>query len=154
MRKRMGIAVLALVGLLMSVYLLLYKLGFYGELACGSGSCEAVQTSEYAMLLGVPVAGWGVAWYAAVFVLAFLSLQPAHQEASWPARLIFLLAAGGLAFSAYLTYLELFVINAICRWCVASAVVTLLIFMLAVPLRARLTTSRMPADPAPRGGGS
>ena len=137
MKKRMAIAVLALVGLLMSIYLLLYKLGFYGELVCGTGACEAVQTSEYAILLGLPVAGWGVAWYAAVFVLAFLSVQPAHQEATWPARLIFLLAAGGLAFSGYLTYLELFVIHAICWWCVTSAVVTLLIFILAVPVRAR-----------------
>ncbi len=137
MWKRMAIAVLALVGLLMSVYLLLYKLGFYGELVCGTGACEAVQTSEHAILLGLPVAGWGVAWYAAVFVLAFLSVQQAYQEATWPARLIFLLAAGGVAFSGYLTYLELFVINAICRWCVASAVVTLLIFILAVPVRAR-----------------
>jgi uncharacterized membrane protein len=137
MKKRMAIAVLALVGLLMSVYLLLYKLGFYGELVCGTGACEAVQTSEYATLLGLPVAGWGVAWYAAVFALAFLSVQPAHQEATWPARLIFLLALGGAAFSGYLTYLELFVIHAICWWCATSAVVTLLIFILAVPVRAR-----------------
>ncbi len=137
MWKRMAIAVLALVGLLMSVYLLLYKLGFYGELVCGTGACEAVQTSEHAILLGLPVAGWGVAWYAAVFVLAFLSVQQAYQEATWPARLIFLLAAGGVAFSGYLTYLELFVINAICRWCVASADVTLLIYLLAGPVRAR-----------------
>jgi uncharacterized membrane protein len=137
MKKRMAIAVMALVGLLMSVYLLLYTLGFYGELVCGTGSCEAVQTSEYATFLGLPVAGWGVAWYAAVFVLAFLSVQPAYQEATWPARLIFLLAAGGVAFSGYLTYLELFVIHAICWWCVTSAVVTLLIFILAVPVRPR-----------------
>ena len=128
MKKRMAIAVMALVGLLMSVYLLLYTLGFYGEL---------VQTSEYATFLGLPVAGWGVAWYAAVFVLAFLSVQPAYQEATWPARLIFLLAAGGVAFSGYLTYLELFVIHAICWWCVTSAVLTLLIFILAVPVRPR-----------------
>ncbi len=142
MKKRMAIAVLALVGLLMSVYLLLYKLGFYGELVCGTGACEAVQTSEYATLLGLPVAGWGVAWYAAVFALAFLSVQPAHQEATWPAKLILILAVGGVAFSGYLTYLELFVINAICRWCVASAAVTLLIFILAVPVRARSVARR------------
>ena len=143
MRKRMTIAVLALVGLLMSVYLLLYTLGFYGELVCGTGACETVQTSEYADFLGFPVAGWGVAWYAAVFVLAFLSVQPAYQEATWPSRLIFLLAAGGLAFSGYLTYLELFVINAICRWCVASAVVTLLIFLLAVSVGSRRSASEV-----------
>lgn len=133
----MGIALLALLGLLMSAYLLLYTLGFYGELACGTGSCEVVQTSEYASFLGFPVAGWGVAWYAAVFLLALLSVQPSYQEASWPPRLIFFLAAVGLAFSGYLTYLELFVINAICRWCVASALATVLIFLLALPVRTR-----------------
>ncbi len=143
MKKRMAIALLALLGLLMSVYLLLYTLGFYGELVCGTGSCEAVQTSEYATFLGLPVAGWGVAWYTSVFVTAFLSVQPAHHEAIWPAKLIFLLAAVGVAFSGYLTYLELFVIHAICWWCATSALLTLLIFILAVPARGRMegTTS-------------
>ena len=129
----MAIALLALLGLLIAVYLILHTLGFYGELVCGSGSCETVQTSKYANFLGLPVAGWGVAWYAAVLALALLSVQPAFADATWPPRLILLLAAGGLAFSGYLTYLELFVIHAICWWCVTSAVLTVLIFLLALP---------------------
>jgi uncharacterized membrane protein len=133
MWKRMAVAVLALIGLFISVYLLLFKLGVYGELACGTGSCETVQASAYATFLGLPVAGWGVAWYAVVFGVAFLSTQSAFSEASWPPRAILVLAAGGLAFSGYLTYVELFVINAVCRWCVVSALITAVIFMLAAP---------------------
>jgi uncharacterized membrane protein len=129
----MAIAVTALVGLFISVYLLLYRLGLYGEIVCGSGSCEIVQASEYALFLGLPVAGWGVAWYAAVFLLAFLSTQPRYAAATGLPRLLFLLAAGGLVFSAYLTYVELFVLDAICQWCVASAGLTLVIFLLAIP---------------------
>lgn len=79
-----------------------------------------------------------MAWYTSVFVTAFLSVQPAHHEAIWPAKLIFLLAAVGVAFSGYLTYLELFVIHAICWWCATSALLTLLIFILAVPARGRM----------------
>ncbi len=129
----MAIAVTALPGLFISAYLLLYRMGLYGEIVCGSGSCETVQASEYALFLGLPVAGWGVAWYVAVFLLAFLSTKPRFVAAMWPPRLLFLLAAGGLVFSAYLTYVELFVLDAICWWCVTSAVVTLVIFLLAVP---------------------
>jgi uncharacterized membrane protein len=132
MWKRMAVAVLALVGLFISVYLLLFKLGVYGELACGTGSCETVQASAYATFVGLPVAGWGVAWYAAVFVVAFLSTQSVFSEASWPPRVLLLLATGGLAFSGYLTYVELFVINAVCRWCVVSALITAAIFVLAM----------------------
>lgn len=133
----MTIALLALTGLFISVYLLLYTLGFYGELVCGSGSCETVQTSEYASLFGIPVAGWGAAWYGAVLVLSFLAVQPAFAEAKWTTPSILLLAGLGLLFSIYLTYVELFVIYAICWWCVTSAVLTLLIFLLALPLGGR-----------------
>lgn len=129
----MAIAVTALPGLFISAYLLLYRMGLYGEIVCGSGSCETVQASEYALFLGLPVAGWGVAWYVAVFLLAFLSTQPRFAAAIWPPRLLFLLAAGGLGFSGYLTYVELFVLDAICWWCVTSAVLTIVIFLLAVP---------------------
>lgn len=132
MWKRMAVAILALIGLFISAYLLLYKLGVYGELACGTGSCETVQASAYATFLGLPVAGWGVGWYAAVFVVAFLSTQASFSAASWPPRLLLVLATAGLAFSGYLTYVELFVINAVCRWCVVSALITVAIFVLGM----------------------
>ncbi len=61
-----------------------------------------------------------------------MSTQSAFSEALWPPRLLLLLATGGLAFSGYLTYVELFVINAVCRWCVVSALITAAIFLLGM----------------------
>jgi len=128
----MAIAVLALIGLFISLYLLFYHLGWYGGLVCGSGAhaCEYVQTSRYARFLGWPVPGWGVAWYASVFGIALLGVQPTFGDHPWTGRLLSLLAVGGLAFTIYLTSVELFVLRAVCRWCVGSAAITTAIFAL------------------------
>lgn len=131
-RSRMAMVLLCLAGLFESIYLYLFKIGKIGTMVCGSGSCETVQLSPQSRFLGVEVSLIGVAGYAAMLVLAFLALQPRYAGRSWPARLLFLLATGALLFSAYLTGLELFVIHAICRWCVGSAVIILLIFLLAL----------------------
>ena len=131
-----GIVLLSLVGLFVAVYLLLYHLGYYGELMCGTGSCESVQTSKYARFLGQPVPGWGTLYYAAILLLAFLALGPfAGKPApfSTTVRLLGLATTAGLLFSIYLTAIELFVIHAVCMWCVVSAVLALLIFILAEP---------------------
>ena len=135
-----GVALLALVGLFISVYLLLYHMGFYGVLACGAGSCDVVQASKYADFLGLPVPAWGVAWYGAVFVLS-LVLQAGDAVGGPWARLLDLAALGGLGFSIYLTAVELFVIHAVCLWCVVSALLATAIFLLTAPWR-RLPGSR------------
>lgn len=129
-----GVSLLALVGLFVSVYLLLYHMGFYGVLACGAGSCETVQASKYAKFLGISVPAWGVAFYGAVFVLA-LMLQAGRAETSLPGRLLALAALGGLCFSIYLTAIELFVLHAVCMWCVVSAILAVCIFLLVAPWR-------------------
>ncbi|MCL7927519.1 MAG: vitamin K epoxide reductase family protein [marine benthic group bacterium] len=127
-----GVALLALVGLFISLYLLLYHLGFYGVLACGSGSCDVVQASRYADFLGIPVPAWGVAWYGAVVALSLVQQARGDAEGLL-ARLLDLAALGGLAFSIYLTAIELFVLHAVCRWCVVSAVLAVGIFLLVAP---------------------
>lgn len=133
-----SVAVLALIGLFVSAYLLLYKLGVYGELMCGAGgSCGYVQASRWASFLGIPVAGWGVGWYGATLATALLGLQPGVAGGRWPARGLLALGVAGLLFTAYLTYVELFVIDAICRWCVVSAVLVVLILGLALPFPRR-----------------
>lgn len=145
---------MALAGLFMSVYLLMYALGAYSGLVCGaSGSCDYVQASEYARFLGLPVSGWGVAWYAAVFLIAMLSLQGRFADVKWPGRALLILATGGLAFSIYLTAIEAFVLHAFCRWCVASAILTVLIFLLVLPWRPSADASGGRA-PEPLEGGS
>ena len=135
-----AVSILALAGLFISVYLLLYSLGFYGMILCGAGSCEVVQSSKWAVFLGLPVPGWGAAWYGAVLALA-LMLAGGASASKKPGALLAILATGGLAFSVYLTALEAFVIHAWCRWCIVSAVLTVLIFLLVAPWR-RLGSGR------------
>jgi uncharacterized membrane protein len=127
----MGIALLSLAGLFVAGYLYLYKLGMIGTLVCGTGGCETVQLSPYSRFLGVPVSLIGVLGYALLLVLALLALQPRFAGPAWPARLLTWLAGAAVLFSLYLTGLEFFVIHAICRYCVVSAVLIVLIFLLA-----------------------
>lgn len=137
MRHRQAIALLALVGLAIALYLWLYKMGYIGRLQCGTGSCEYVQTSPYGDLWGVPVAFYGVLGYAVIFAVALTGLQPGLLGRRWPTQLAAVLAAGGWVFTGYLTYVELFVLHAICRWCMGSAVVMTLITLIAVPAALR-----------------
>lgn len=130
--NRMVIALLALLGMLVAAYLLLDNLGLTGPVACDLGDCATVQTSGYARIAGVPVSGIGVAGYAALFGLALVGLQPAFAGAAWLALLLFAGALAGVLFSAYLTFLEAFVIHAWCQWCVVSAALITLIFLASV----------------------
>ena len=128
----MIVATLALAGIFVSLYLLFYKLGIIGELSCSVGSCETVNTSKWAKFLGLPVAAWGVAWYVAMFALAIVSTGEKYAESAGVSAVLLLMAGSGFLFSAYLTYLELFVIHAICQWCVISAVIVTAIFAYCV----------------------
>jgi len=127
----MGIVLLCLAGLFIASYLYLYKIGMIGTLACGSGGCETVQLSPQSRFLGVPVALIGVLGYALLLVLALLALQLRFAGPAWPSRWLTWLAGAAVLFSLYLTALELFVIHAICRYCMVSAVLIVLIFLLA-----------------------
>ena len=92
--------------------------------ACGGlGDCETVQTSKYAEVMGTPVAALGLAMYAAIFVLVVASLFLRPALAAWSSLAVFGIALGGVLYSAYLSYLEVAVIHAICIWCVVSAII-------------------------------
>jgi len=140
-RARMGIAMLSLAGLFIAIYMYLYKIGKIGTLVCGTGGCETVQLSPQARFLGVEVALLGIFGYVSLLVLALLALQPRFAGPAWPSRLLALLAGVAVLFTVYLTYLELFVIHAICRWCVGSAVIITLIFGLSLRDLRRPATS-------------
>jgi uncharacterized membrane protein len=114
---RFVLGALAVVGLLISGYLSwVHYMGVIPVCVGGSGGCDTVQTSSYATILGVPVAVLGLVGYSGLLLSALL-------RGEIGVYLGFLLALVGVLFSAYLTYLELFVIHAICEWCVASATV-------------------------------
>jgi uncharacterized membrane protein len=128
MTRRMLAALVALVGVFVALYLALYKAGIIGALACGTGGCETVQTSKWSKFLGLPVAFWGVGYYVAVLTLTLAALQDRWADSRRLSLALLLLTGWGVVFSAWLTYLELFVINAICRWCVVSAVIAVVLF--------------------------
>lgn len=144
MISRMTAALLSLAGLFVSAYLYLYKIGKIGTLACGTGGCETVQLSSWSRIAGHEVSLIGVLGYAGLLVLSLASLQPALVNRKWPGTVLGILAALGVAFTAYLTYLELFVIHAICRWCVVSGVIIVAILIVALLDGRRLSPNRNP----------
>ena len=144
MRHRQAIALLALVGFFIALYLWLTHLGLGGPLKCGTGGCETVQTSRWAAFLGLPVALYGVVGYGAILAVALAALRPAALARRGPALILAALATGGALFTLYLTYVELFVIHAICRWCIASAAIITAIWLVA------LAALRRPRIPEPR----
>lgn len=130
----------AILGLGIGIYLT--SVAFtHSEAMCGPvGDCLSVQTSPYSKLFGIPMALWGVGYY-----LGILALWLMQRILSGSLRLrltIGLLAFGifGVLFSVYLTGLELFVIHAVCLWCLASAVLTLMIMLLVIR---KLTATHM-----------
>jgi len=129
-------AVLSTLGVLVSGYLSVKRFTG-GSLVCSRwAQCDTVNNSVYAKIHGVPVAFIGLAGYLLLLGLALAAVQtwgPTHRRLL---ALGFVLALGGFGFSVYLTYLELFVIQAICNWCVTSAIlITLLAIVGGVNVR-------------------
>jgi uncharacterized membrane protein len=128
--NRRWITILAVLGIGISGYLSYTHLSGAPIFCGGSSACEQVNTSRYAFLGPIPIALLGLGLYATI---ALLSLIPAGTHRVWIAQAIFGLSLAGLLYSLYLTYVELFVLYAVCGWCAASAIVILLIFILALP---------------------
>ena len=147
MNKRMLVALVALTGVFVALYLTLYKLGYIGTLACAVGSCETVQTSKWATLFGFPVGAWGVGYYIAVLAIALLGLTPRWADSRGLSDVLLAVTTFGLLFSFWLTYLELFVIHAICQWCVVSAILAAILFALSW-LDRRDVTAHLEAEAA------
>jgi uncharacterized membrane protein len=128
----MIVAALALAGIFIATYLTLYKLGVIGELSCSIGSCETVNTSKWSRFAGLPVAGWGVLFYVEVFIIAVIGTTARLADQRVISIILVIESAIGVLFSAWLTYLELAVIHAICIWCVTSAVIVTLILLVSI----------------------
>jgi uncharacterized membrane protein len=137
----MATAVLALVGLLISLYLWFWKLGLIGPMVCVSGGCETVQMSEYAILFGIPVAFYGVVGFAALLAVSIGGVQGRWVDRREPTVLLLALSIGGVAFASYLTYLEAVKIHAWCQWCVICAILIAVIFLTSLT-----ATLRWPAE--------
>ena len=125
-RLRVAVGTLAVAGLAVASYLTYARYAGV-QLYCATGGCETVQHSSYAVIAGIPVAVLGLVAYLAI-------LGTAIARGPTAAAVGFGLAAAGVAFSAYLLVAQLFLIHAICQYCVASDV---LVTLLAVATWAR-----------------
>jgi uncharacterized membrane protein len=131
---RTVLLVLAVLGALISAYLTWTHFAGLTPVCTGSGEgCETVQSSRYASVLGVPVALLGLIAYGGLIFSTVLWRETGTY-------LGFLISLVGTLFSAYLTYLEIFVIGALCQWCLASA--TIMVAALACATLAALPLLR------------
>jgi uncharacterized membrane protein len=121
---RAAVGILTAAGAAIAGYLT-YARFTHTALACTTGGCEIVQRSDYAELAGIPVALLGLAAYVFLFGTAFSSSELARVAGAG-------VAVAGAAFSAYLVYVQIAVIDAICQWCVASDVVMALLASICV----------------------
>jgi uncharacterized membrane protein len=140
--------ILGLVGVGIGAYLVWVHYDI-DALVCGLGDCEVVQTSSYAEVFGIPIAILGLLMYVALVALILARLlRPALLV---PASMAALAITGaGTLYSAWLTWVEIEVLEAICQWCVASAIVTTLMFIVEIVIFSRLWAAEdldnLPAD--------
>ncbi len=121
---RMVGSVFALLGMLIAFYILLYDLGRI-SLVCPISGCDVVQASPYSKWFGLPVAGFGFAYFSGLFALSLYGVFSNVLFGYQISDLLRLSAVPGLLFYAYFTYLEAFVIHAWCFWCVTSSLMLL-----------------------------
>jgi uncharacterized membrane protein len=126
---RLAAGLVALAGLAVAAYLTWVHFDDAALVCVAGGGCETVQESEYAEVAGIPVALLGLGAYATLLALVVFDGPNARLAAA-------MLALVGLVFSLYLLALQLFVIDAVCAWCLANDV-------LIAPLLATLTALRL-----------
>jgi uncharacterized membrane protein len=124
---------LALAGVGVSAYLTWAHLAGQSVVCGQSQGCDIVQQSVYSEVGGIPVALLGLAAYIALLALTLLRGHHLGGMEDYIPLAIFGISLIGVLYSAYLTYLELYVIYAICWWCVTSAVIITVIFLLSLP---------------------
>lgn len=112
--------ILSLLGIALAIYVLQSFLRD-APIVCLNSGCEIVRKSPASKLFGFPVPGYGLVGYTILAVLAFLrTVTPKLNKQLLP--WIVGIASGGVAFVAWFTYTELFVIRGVCTWCAVSAV--------------------------------
>ena len=122
---------LVILGLLVSIYMTIYKFTGDDGMCLGSGDCHTVNASKYSEVNGIPVAIFGIGGYLAI--LAVLYFENSNRFFKQNATLmIFGMSLTGFLFTVWLIYVEIALLKAICPFCVTSQVAMTIIFMLAV----------------------
>jgi uncharacterized membrane protein len=123
--------IITILGAANALYLLIYKLTGNPHMCLGNGGCHNVNFSPYSEINGIPVSVFGLCAYLAILCILVLEARVKIAKEYGPLA-IFGISLGGVAFTAYLTYLEIYVIHALCPFCVASAIIITFIFILAI----------------------
>ena len=127
------IFMLSLLGLGVSSFLF-YEYSIAGSIICPTGGgCDIVRASPYSLFLGISIPILGIVFYLAMAVLAVVRSQASSRKILFYLQL--LIAVAGVGFGIYLTLLEIFVIRAICFWCVLSFIISLMILLSVVLAR-------------------
>ena len=122
---------LAIIGLLVSVYMTIYKLTDNDKMCIGSSGCSVINSSPYSEVSGIPVAVFGVGGYAAI--LAVLLLEKRNRFLQENGTLLFFgLSIFGFLFTVWLIYVEVALIHALCPFCLTSQAVMTVIFIISV----------------------
>lgn len=124
---------LASLGLLVSIYMTIYKLTDNNAMCLGSGDCATVNDSIYSEIFGIPVALVGVGGYLAILSVLLLERYGNNrffQQNGLTA--VFALGVGGFGFTLYLVYVEAFLIHAWCPFCVVSQITMTILFTLTI----------------------
>ncbi len=123
--------VLAILGFLVAVYMTIFKLTDNQTMCLGNGGCSVVNNSVYSEVYGIPVAVVGALGYAAILLVLTQSRRWAFLNRN--ATLVaFGLCLAGFLFTAYLIYVEIALIHALCPFCLASQAIMTLLFAVAV----------------------
>ena len=130
-RIEITLIVLAIIGLLVSIYMTIYKITSNDNMCIGSKDCSVVNASRYAELYGIPVAVFGVLGYAAILAVLLLERNQGFFSQNGT-MLLFGLSLTGFLFTLYLIFLEVALIKAYCPFCIASQATMTIIFILAV----------------------
>ncbi|MBV6452033.1 MAG: hypothetical protein MHPDNHAH_02783 [Anaerolineales bacterium] len=133
MNKRLSQAaiVLTIIGLLVSIYMTIYKITSNDNMCIGSKDCSVVNASRYSEVNGIPVAVIGVAGYLALLAVQALERKPGFFQQNGT-MIFFALSVTGFLFTLYLIFLEVALIKAYCPFCITSQAAMTLIFVISV----------------------
>jgi uncharacterized membrane protein len=129
--QRIFMLTLAIAGLLVAGYLTWSHYNEGSALCARGGGCDIVRASRYSEVSGIPVAAFGLLGYLAILGILLLETRIPTLQDSVNLGL-FGITLIGFVYSSYLTYLEIFVILALCPYCVASAIIMTLLFCLSI----------------------
>lgn len=132
--RKNAMMILFILGMIVALYLSYVETQSVKAVCGPVGDCNAVQSSKYARLFGfIPIGVLGFGGYVMMLIAWLLGNSHWNQIANLARLAFFGMALFGVIFSIYLTYLEPFVIKAVCMWCLSSAVIMTLILLNSLP---------------------